>query len=431
MSPSEQQLESCANSHTSFQTRANAIMESMGSTIPQGRSRLFRFKTRDGIEHGVLRTPAPGSLYSVLDSHAGLKLYTRPLQWTDMHTHLLGCRFVRLSPEEPITPPSSGTASPSSPPPSSPPQTLKAPNTLAEIRGQLCVLLSMEKSNASKNKAIINILGRLFPDTLSNPKENLHLDLDVGPLRYPATVNCQIAWGHNILNTPSFQSGTTRDASRESSPLPSMAVDPTTNTSPMLAYYSQSQLNYIRRSMHQNYGSPNSVFNLAGHRLGVLCAKKLMAKNPNEDAYFLAMILAMAQESVRSTLFYREFKARVLSVSQEEKAFLVYTATVPAGFLAKFRDPLAAPTSYSGIKVEYTKVPFYPSLGLRERLGEALGSDVVGDLDAALLDWRDDPVAAPKRRTPKRPLPVVSNASFSENRDPPSSEVSWKRRRLM
>ncbi|KAJ8130763.1 hypothetical protein O1611_g2865 [Lasiodiplodia mahajangana] len=407
-------------------------MESLSPPIPEGRSRLFKYKMLDGRERSLLRTPAAGSLYSVLDSHATVKLFTRPIQWTDMHTHLLGCRFVRLPLEEPITPPSSGSTSPSSPPPSSPSQILKAPNILAEIREQLRLLMSAERSNASKNKAIINILSRLYPETLSSPMENLSLGLDVGDLRYPSMVTCPVTWGHGNIDEQSFNSGTTIPASRESSPVASMTEGPAINTSPMLAYYSQGQLNYLRRSMYQNYGSPNGGFNCAGHRLGVLCAKKLQAKNPNEDAYFLAMIIAMAQESARKTLFYRDFKARVLSVSQDEKAFLVYTATVPIGFLTKFRAPLAAPTGYSGIKIEYTKVPVYPVLGLRERLGEALGSDVVGDLDNALVNCQGESVPTSGRRAPKRPLPVVSNASFSENREPPPSRtLSRKKRRLV
>ncbi|KAH6977715.1 hypothetical protein EDB80DRAFT_550113, partial [Ilyonectria destructans] len=51
-------------------------------------------------------------------------------------------------------------------------------------------------------------------------------------------------------------------------------------------------------------------------------------------------------------------------------------------FLEKFRNPSKAPggeeeMEFSGIKIEFTRVPIWSILGLRERLGKALGQDVV------------------------------------------------------
>ncbi|KAH7200707.1 hypothetical protein BKA60DRAFT_435837, partial [Fusarium oxysporum] len=51
-------------------------------------------------------------------------------------------------------------------------------------------------------------------------------------------------------------------------------------------------------------------------------------------------------------------------------------------YLEKFTFPFTAPldnddAAISGLKIEYTRVPIWPILALRERLTEALGQDVV------------------------------------------------------
>lgn len=190
--------------------------------------------------------------------------------------------------------------------------------------------------------------------------------------------------------------------------------------------------------MYQVHGGPDGTFNQSGHRVGVIRSKKLNAKNPNEDPYFLAMIIAMAQVSSHWNIMSRKFTARLLSIAEDEKAFVVYTATVPSGLISKFNDPFNAPTNDSDITIEYTKVPVHPILGFRERLGEALGSDIVGDLDAALADWEDGkpepaPLLAPKPSTQKRKRAKEAvddylTTSFSENRNPPDLRPPLKRR---
>ncbi|KAJ4178364.1 hypothetical protein NW767_014877, partial [Fusarium falciforme] len=56
-----------------------------------------------------------------------------------------------------------------------------------------------------------------------------------------------------------------------------------------------------------------------------------------------------------------------------------------------FHDPFKAPpdeeddkdddAAVSGFKIKYTRVPIWPILGLRERLGKAFGQDVVGSFN--------------------------------------------------
>lgn len=54
---------------------------------------------------------------------------------------------------------------------------------------------------------------------------------------------------------------------------------------------------------------------------------------------------------------------------------------MPAAFLTMFHEPHKTPKGDSEVKIGYTHVPVWPVLGLKERLGQALGREVVGDFD--------------------------------------------------
>jgi hypothetical protein len=73
---------------------------------------------------------------------------------------------------------------------------------------------------------------------------------------------------------------------------------------------------------------------------------------------------------------------------------VVYTALVTSTFLERFAHPTKAPTKSEtkgqgdsevnedidvGLEVTYARVPVWPILGLKERLGRALGRDIAGD----------------------------------------------------
>jgi hypothetical protein len=73
----------------------------------------------------------------------------------------------------------------------------------------------------------------------------------------------------------------------------------------------------------------------------------------------------------------------ILTHGIDTSEFIVYTRNITKEFLEKFTIPFKAPldnddAAISGLKVEYTRVPIWPILALRERLTEALGQDVVG-----------------------------------------------------
>jgi hypothetical protein len=168
----------------------------------------------------------------------------------------------------------------------------------------------------------------------------------------------------------------------------------------------------------------------------VLRSKNLLPTNPDEDSYFLAIMISMAQRSayadMRSGTGFvpRNVKVRVLTVAEEENAFIVYTATIPTAFLSMFHTPNRASIGNSQIKVEYAQVPVWPVLGFKERLGKALSADVVGGFDGIPMDtYEDEITSVPESISPKRrreALSEVLNASFSEDRD--SGDMFGKRR---
>lgn len=241
----------------------------------------------------------------------------------------------------------------------------------------------------------------------------------------------------------SFDSATTWAASRSTSQLmASMSVN-VASDAPVLAYISRSHLDHVRRNCFRIVMGPNNGWNGPVHRLQTLRSKNLLPSNFDEDQYFVAVLIAMAQQSVytidvKGTVFTpRDVKVRLLSTSEEEDAFLAYTATIPAAFLKMFHEPTKAPEGDAGINIDYTKVPIWPVLGLKERLGQALGKDVVGHFDVERIEtWPDDEPAplielsssSPKRR--REVLTEVLNVSFSEERESNCDNGIGKRRCL-
>ncbi|RYP08746.1 hypothetical protein DL764_001657 [Monosporascus ibericus] len=211
---------------------------------------------------------------------------------------------------------------------------------------------------------------------------------------------------------------------------------------PILAYVSRSQLNHVRRNCFRVLAGPNRTYNGPVHRLQALRSKMLMPKHQDEDQYILAVMIALAQQaayseitSSRAAFNPRDLKIRVLSTSEDDDSFIVYTGIVPAAFLRMFHEPEKAPRGDTKIQISYAQVPIWPVLGLKERLGQALGNEVVGDFDALNMEMYEDELPpTPETPSPKRRREVfteVFNASFSEDRDSDSPlEALGKRRRL-
>jgi hypothetical protein len=294
----------------------------------------------------------------------------------------------------------------------------------------------------AKNRAMQSILSTFYPEHLPKAAHTSELPLRFGRKFYPAVARCQLLWHQADLNT-SFDSATTWTPSQSAGQLSSIPVAPEimTQNTPLLAYINRSHLDHVRKNCFRVLAGPNGQFNNPVYRLQVLRSKNLVPKNPDEDSYFVAIMLAMAQKSAYASIWAgtgfvpRDVKVRVLTVAEEDDAFMVYTATVPGALLSMFHEPDVAPTSNREIKIEYCQVPVWPVLGFKERLGKALGADVVGSFEGVPMDCFGQETSPPMSSTRKRrreALAEVFNASFSEDHDSDSpvtvSEPFIKRR---
>lgn len=367
-----------------------------------------------------------GSLWDIMHDHQGTSLFVLPLCWTDLHTRLLGCRFVQLPPQK--TPSKS----------LSPKRTLRTSSKVIAMGRDLDVLMSMEhpRSSLAKTKALRNLFATLFPRHLCKPKSNADLNLRFGNRLYTKATKAQVLWKHPDASM-SFDSATTFASGRSPQQLMASMSFNVVGDAPVLAYVSRSNLNHIRHNCFRVVMGPNRTYNGAVHRLQTLRSKLLIPSNLDEDPHFVASIIALAQQTAYpegpriSRVPPKDVTVRLFTTSEEDEAFIVYTATVPAAFLMMFHEPDKAPKGNAEVKIEYTHVPVWPVLGLKERLGQALGREIVGDFDPRNIETFPDEeeeimsvaeVTSPKRR--REVLSEVLNVSFSEDRESASDEIN-------
>ena len=377
-------------------------------------------------------TPEVGSLWDVLHDHQGTSLFVLPICWTDLHPKLLNCRFQQLPPQKTPTPTSSH----------SPRRSPRTSPTIVALGRDLDTLSSTEtpRNMLTKNRALRNVMSTLFPTHLAKPKTCAELDLRFGGRFYPKAVRCQALWRHPDA-AMSFDSATTWASNRSASQLISSMHVNFASDEPVLAYVSRSNLDHIRRNCFRIAPGPGRSYNGPVHRLQMLRSKNLIPSNLDEDQYFVAVIIAMAQHSIYGDgprgahIAPRDVKVRLMTTCEEDAAFIIYAATVPAASLMMFHEPHKAPASDAQIKVDYTRVPIWPVMGLKERLGQALGRDVVGHFDEHNMEMFEEETLAPipESASPKRRRDVLTevlNASFSEDRESSRDGNIGKRRCL-
>ncbi|KAH8162150.1 hypothetical protein CIB48_g6084 [Xylaria polymorpha] len=304
------------------------------------------------------------------------------------------------------------------------------------------------KDTAEKDTAMAALLSEFYPFCFSDPLPYPDLDILFGSYYYRAAANCQLLW-HDVdpnstILPASFNSATTQAASQPVSLAASYSIGMTANTSPVLAYISRSHTDYIRRNFFRIAKNPNGGANEPVARLQSRRAKALIPKNADEDPYFIGVMIAMAQQSVYTNMrsgtgfIPRDVKVRLLTVAEEDDAFIVYSATVPKALLSMFHEPDTAPTGNSEVIVEHTRVPVWPVLGLKERLGKALGSDIVGDYEDTVMDTYEEELMSPvaeagSKKRGREALSEVFNGSFCEDcqyQSNGSSPSAKKKRRI-
>lgn len=276
------------------------------------------------------------------------------------------------------------------------------------------IVMSPDRYHSTKNLAMGNLMRQLYPDKLSGPIEAQQLHMEFGNRRYLNAVGYQLVWDRKFPNFFPFSSTGPQIVNQQGGWYP---------RSPILAYMSLSNLDNLRRIRFGTPLGPRGTLNIPVHRYNGLRVRQLLAKNPSEDAYFVGLIIAMAQlRSKGSKIFGQGIRVNVISIVEGDRSFIVYSALVPAAFLAKFHDPFSVPAGNSELVVEYTEVPAWPLQGLKERLSNALGAEFQDNFFAAPRNTGVSRIGlVPKPDSQKRKREVLSdvlNASFSETREP-------------
>ncbi|CAK7563801.1 MAG: hypothetical protein SEPTF4163_001678 [Sporothrix epigloea] len=370
--------------------------------------------------------PDPGSLFDILCENNSLSLFVLPIVWTDAHSRLLGARFVIREPIlKPTLPSCHGGRSDVSPHGSS--TKLYRPNeTAGALNYHLTTLLSRDDIRPfSKPRAAKNIFSILFKTAFSRPKSAAELDLHFGDRIYRSVVRVPVLWDNaEAVDSCSFDSAATRPISSfgqapnatsetdDSQILSSVRVSQGVSDGPIVAYVNRSHLSTIRKNLFRVVPGPEGGdrCNTPVSRLQGLRSKQLIPAELDRDAYLTSVFIAMAQshfyeratsriasqgywwssrlsgDRVTRVLDFHDLKLRIITHDEETSDLIVYTAVVTAAFLRRFLKPLEAAGNVqeqAGLIIEYTRVPVWPILGLRERLGEALGRDLVGELQDA------------------------------------------------
>lgn len=349
-----------------------------------------------------------GSLYDIMHDNAGTSLYNFPICWTDLHAQLLGAQFQELPaivkpvpcnvPGRCLEPSSMGRA------------------VTADLHLLVKKTIPQPAWMPTKLKAIRMVLAKLFPETLSRAQTSAELDIFFGKRRVKGAVRLPCVW-----RTPygpvfsSFDSLPTIPAASFDR-LPAGVADSATDhapNQPILAYVNRTQLSSIRAGCCRIHLGPNGSPNRPVAGLQRLRYKNMLPANPEHDAYIAGIMLAMAQSHFyhiassrpssqrsssprgsnssgqRHTVIvdeFRDIEVRVITHDEGDDAnpnFMIYSAVVTATFLERFRHPEKAPAlregeETNGIHITHTTVPFWPILGLKERLAQALGSQIGG-----------------------------------------------------
>lgn len=397
--------------------------------------------------------PAVNSLYDLIHEHAGTSLFVRPICWTDTHAQVLGARFDELPPcDTPLptsvagSPPSHGHMKPS-----------QAITTLSDALTEMLMPSALHPVRTSN--AVRTVLSTLWPDTFSKSQFIPEFSLFFGGRVYRDAVRAQVLWNFPAQGSrdslSSFKSVSTCPAdSFNISPVSSSTSGAGHNPAnlPLMCYIGKSQLASIRKNLFRVAAGPSQGRNEPVYRLQQLRAKMLIPANSDHDAHFVGVFLAMAQRhfygyppmSPRRTSQwtppkgmparpqFEDIKLRILTHDTETAEFILYTGHITAKFLERFHDPFNTPScdeEVPGLKIEYTKIPIWPILGLRERLGKALGMDVVGQFDPEDIEtWEegvDKSSTAGKRK--REALSEVFNGSFDEDSDPEPAVTGKKR----
>ncbi|PKS05583.1 hypothetical protein jhhlp_008101 [Lomentospora prolificans] len=409
------------------------------------------------------------SLYDVMHENAGVSLFIRPIAWTDKHSSALNVNWVD---------------GPKITSPSPDPSATRDPRRKLEPAAYvLCKELSAIFSSDVPMpfysvSSIREVLSQLYPQTsfaTSRGEACPEMRIWFGSRVHRDAIRVQCMWrwpyptypvesqsDESNLGLESFQTESTQPAKTQGVP-PAGAVDiPAHCGKPMLAYIGRKQLSNIRAHIYRVALGPGKTPNEPVARLQALRSKLLIPTNADYDPHLVAVLLAMAQDHIYPSTIapylarggaaplvdftpeFRDVTVRVLSTDNDNAEFVIYKATFTADYLRQFHYPHKAfpqraadgqSVSRTGLDIEVTKVPIWPIIGLRERLGQALSEEMVGHFDIDNPETWDctssesEPEAGPPFEAKRRRRPqAFFNGSFEEEFSEPRR--NGKRRRL-
>ncbi|KAJ3453076.1 hypothetical protein MRS44_018731 [Fusarium solani] len=278
---------------------------------------------------------------------------------------LLDVRWQELSPCDTPRQVSSSSAASSS-------GHLNRPPTATSIMDELTHIQEAppDSERALVTGAIGSVFETFWPNTFSQPSCSVGLSLHVGTSTFLDVVTAELMW--NL----------TSDAiSSQSSPISS-------RTRPrMICYIDMVQLASSRNHCFHVRSGPPGTLNEPVARLHQVKARKLVPASSKRDPYLAGVFLAMAQSHFYPHLSSRDMQKRRLD--QRER---LPSSSLKDVKLQILIHDTATGATMSGFKIEYTSVPLWPFLGLRERLGKAFGQDVVGVFNADEMEtWTRAP----------------------------------------
>ncbi|KAG6978460.1 hypothetical protein FocnCong_v011593 [Fusarium oxysporum f. sp. conglutinans] len=298
------------------------------------------------------------------------------------------------------------------------------------------------------SQAVKKVLNTLWPTTFNSPQYLPELHLYFGGRVYRDAVRSQLMWNypsekakssHSSFKSVSTQPAESFNISTQSSPSYSPA------NLPMICYISKTQLASVRTNIFRLASGPNGTRNEPVLRLQQMRARMLVPSNCDHDAHLVGVFLVMAQKHFYPTPplsgrrdsrignaiapgqgippcpNFHNIKLKILTHDTERAEFIVYTGNITKEFLEKFHDPFKAPADdddamVTGLKIEYTRVPIWPILGLKERLGKALGHEIVGSFNPNLMEtWEKDPKKPGGEKRKRDVLKKVANRKFEED----------------
>ncbi|KAG7132658.1 hypothetical protein HYQ45_009022 [Verticillium longisporum] len=376
--------------------------------------------------------PEANSLYDLMWDEAGSTLFMKPIFWTDMHSRLLDIRYVELPRCQNIK---------------ATQDFYQASPRAESLCRQLTQLQHPELNGPYETDHIFEAIETLYPSTrltAAPPRGMIDLNMYFSGLLYPSACRVQLMWECGPAQDAlceSFQTISTRPAESLPGSLNASAVLPPRSSAaarePTLAYISKKFIHDSRANMYRAFRGPKNRGNSPVESLCRLRSKRLMPSNTDEDPAFAGTLLAMAQKRFyhnapsaigrsrnarrhapkpQPAPAFHDVTVHFMTNDDDGNELIVYTAVVTAAFLARFHAPTKTPAGKNapgeatltdlGMKIEYTKVPIWPVVGLKERLGKALGRDLIGDFDENDLDMLG---------SQKRPSENSSSSSSSTN----------------